>query len=540
MRKLFADTIIIGSGIAGLFAALKLAENNKKVLIITKSQLGESNTRYAQGGIVAVMENNPLDSVDLHITDTISAGAGLTDKDVAKFVSENSNKLINELLKFGVPFDKDENGNIELTVEAAHSVRRILHAGGDATGKVIEQTLSKKVLENPNILIFEKTSAVELLKNDLDECIGTIIFDSNKNEYNQIFSPFTVIASGGIGQIFSNTTNPQVATGDGIALAYKSKAILEDMEFIQFHPTALALGATETRFLISESVRGEGAKLKNKYGEFFATNYHEQGELAPRDIVSRMIFFEMEKTQSNSVTLDVSFIPPEQFAQRFPTIVNHCLEKNINPFKDGIPVSPAAHYFMGGIKTNMHGETNIKGLYAIGEAACTSLHGANRLASNSLLECIVFANSLAENVNKKSDLKNTYYENKTTLEIIKKFENKFELIDENKLAELTKKLKTTMWENAGIIRNQTKLTQALKDICQIKKEFQNEYKCNTIKEYELRNIIIIAEIIIKCAIARKESRGAHYRDDYPDTFNCAYHSFISKGENINDYVISCT
>lgn len=538
MKKCFSNVIIIGGGIAGLFAALKIANTGKTVLLVTKSHLGESNTRYAQGGIVAVMDNNKPDSIELHVNDTICAGAGLSCKDVAKFVSQTSQNAINDLIDYGVPFDKDNNGNLSFTVEAAHSVRRILHSGGDATGKMIEQTLCARIKENSLITVWEKSSAIELLLDKSNNCSGAIIFKEENNENIAVFSDATVIASGGIGQLYSNTTNPTVATGDGIALAYRASAVLNDMEFVQFHPTAFYSENIDTRFLISESVRGEGAKLKNNKNELFAQNYHDQGELAPRDIVSRMIFFEMQKTNADSVKLDTSLIDSNKFNNRFPTIVKHCINNNIDPYNDGIPVSPAAHYFMGGIKTDLEGKTNVKNLYTIGEAACTSLHGANRLASNSLLECIVFADSLANYISNKPIF--NISNDKNIENLLELYSSKNIPVNYEKTDYLTKKLKETMWKNAGIIRNKDGLTNALKDIYSISNDFGIKSGYATIKEYELRNMLIVAEIIVKSALARKESRGAHYREDFPNAFNKAYHSCTRKGESLIDYVLPCT
>ena len=382
MRNSKYSAVVIGSGIAGLYSALKLEQQldlPDGILLITKSNLGESNSYYAQGGMVAVLKSNENDSVESHVADTLKAGAGLSELNTVKFISENSDKVVKDLLTFGVEFDRDENGNFTLTKEAAHSVNRILHSGGDATGREIEIALCEAVKKNKNIKIYENTLAVELLVKD-NECDGVIVFDEDKKEYEAVYSKVLILATGGLGQIYKYTTNPIGATGDGFALAYNAGAILQDMEFVQFHPTALAFDdeKNHNRFLISEAVRGEGAKLCDEFGTEFMFKYHEKRELAPRDIVARSIYCEMNNTGEPNVYLNATGIGSEKLMKRFPTIAKKCMEHNIDITKDLIPVAPAAHYYMGGVKTNLKGETSINGLYAIGEVSSTGLHGGNR------------------------------------------------------------------------------------------------------------------------------------------------------------------
>ena len=535
MKSTRNSVVIIGSGIAGLYAALKIAENSDKdILLITKSALKESNSRYAQGGIAGVLPENNIDSINLHVQDTIRAGAGLTDENVAKFISENSADVIKSLINYGVEFDRDKNEKVALTLEAAHSVKRILHAGGDSTGKSIEWALSDLVESNPNINIYQKAQAVDLLIDSKGICRGVIVFHAETGEYEAIFSPAVIIATGGIGQVYSNTTNPKIATGDGIALAYRANAAIQDMEFIQFHPTALAINGNETRFLISESVRGEGAKLKNLNGELFTCKYDKMGDLAPRDVVTRAIFFEMSETNTSHVLLDTSSIKKESLKERFPNIIRVCKESGLDILSKPIPVSPAAHYAMGGIKISLDGKTSISGLYAIGEASCSGLHGANRLASNSLLECVVISSELAKCLNNKS-LDDTTGEDSTISLLIEKYDKSCNFSGKD-IAIFSKELKYLMWDNAGIIRNQEKLSFALSEIAEMKSEFNSD-KCASIEEYEFRNLLIISDLIVKSAIARKESRGAHYREDYPGTDKNAYHSVIKKGELMPCYAI---
>lgn len=394
------SVVVVGSGAAGLYAALKISQQIKLpegILLISKSSLGISNSRYAQGGIVGVVHQNPDDCVELHIKDTLKAGAGLSDEKVTEEISSASDVVLNDLIENGVEFDKDESGNITFTLEAAHSVKRILHSGGDATGKGITEGLVKAVRADSNIHVIEKAMAVELLISSDKECKGVIVFNKQTGEHEIVYSSAVIIATGGAGQVYKYTTNPNGATGDGIALAYEAGAVIQDMEFMQFHPTALALSPeSQNRFLISEAVRGEGAKLLNKRGEEFMVKYDERKELAPRDVVTRAIFSEMQLENAPNVYLNAVVIGEEKIARRFPTISTRCKENGVDITKEPIPVAPAAHYTMGGIKADVEGRTSIKGLYAIGEAACTGFHGANRLASNSLLECVVCAYELAD------------------------------------------------------------------------------------------------------------------------------------------------
>lgn len=523
------STVIIGSGIAGLYAALKIEQQVKVadgILLITKSTLGESNSKYAQGGMVAVMKENKADSVASHISDTIKAGAGLSEFNTIKFISENSDSVVKDLLKLGVEFDRDDENNLCYTKEAAHSVRRILHAGGDATGKMIEHALCKKVKESQNIEIYENTSAVELLVNST-ECKGLVVFNNETQEYETIYSPAIILATGGIGQLYKYTTNPSCATADGIALAYNAGVVMQDLEFVQFHPTALAFDGEENRFLISEAVRGEGAKLCDADGVEFMSKYDDRKELAPRDIVTRANFNEMVENNLDNVYLNATCIETSKLAKRFPNISKKCLEHGIDITKDFIPVAPAAHYFMGGIKTNLKGETSINGLYAIGEVASTGLHGANRLASNSLLECVVCAYSIAEYL-KTKELKTPKQICGEIKSIIDKYNDEDMVLDDIDIRSLKIKLQNIMWENVGILRTEDSLINALKLLDDLVEEFPRDCKCLNNEEYEFRNMLVVAKLITTCALSRKESRGGHYRLDYLQMNEEGVHSFISK------------
>ena len=532
------SAVIIGSGIAGLYAALKIEQQlnlSDGILVITKSKFGESNSFYAQGGIVAVMKDNKADSTASHISDTIKAGAGLSEFNTVKFISEHSDAVIKDLLKFGVEFDRDENDNFCFTREAAHSVRRILHSGGDATGRMIEKALCKKVQENENIDIYEQTSAIELIVNSKDECRGVITFNDETQEYETIYSSAVILATGGIGQLYKYTTNPAGATGDGIALAYRAGALMQDMEFVQFHPTALAIDGEEKRFLISEAVRGEGAKLCDADGVEFMAKYDERKELAPRDIVTRANFNEMLKNNTDNVYLNATCIDSQKLFRRFPTISKKCMECGIDIAHDFIPVAPAAHYFMGGIKTNLNGETSLKGLYAIGETASTGLHGANRLASNSLLECVVCAYSVAQYL-KSIELKTPKQIDEDIKALIDRYSDEDVILDELDMGALKSKLRDIMWDNVGILRSEKTILAAMEELRKLRTEFPRAYKCLNREEYELKNMLNVAMLIAYCALLRKESRGAHYRLDYPNTNEECVHSFITKEEGVPDFV----
>ncbi len=522
------SAVVVGSGAAGLYAALKISQNitlPEGILIITKSTLGESNSKYAQGGIVGVLHQNSNDSIKSHTEDTIHAGAGLSDLNVTKSISEASDEVINDLIAQGVNFDTNEDGSLTFTMEAAHSIKRILHAGGDATGKGITDALAKAVMNDSNITVMENAMTVEILVNAQKECKGIIVFNELTGEHEVVYTSALILATGGAGQVYKYTTNPDGATGDGIALAYDAGAIIEDMEFIQFHPTALAASPnSKNRFLISEAVRGEGAKLVNKNGEEFMTKYSDKRELAPRDIVTRAIYSEMKQEHSSNVYLNASVIDSLTLSKRFPTISKRCIENGIDIRKNLIPVAPAAHYTMGGIKARIDGKTSIKGLYAIGETACTGLHGANRLASNSLLECVVCAYELAD------------YLSFANLETPKKIDEGIKkLIDVYSRSangnpydtdKLKSKLKDIMWNNVGILRNKESLLLAYNEIKKLKNDFKRLRRCLNKDEYEYRNMLTVAELITESALNRKESRGAHCRSDYNQTNILAEHSYI--------------
>ena len=524
------SVVIVGSGAAGLYAALKISQQielPEGILLVTKSNLGESNSRYAQGGIVGVIHQNPDDNIKLHVNDTLNAGAGLSEEKTTEYISAASDEVLNDLIANGVNFDRDESGNLTFTLEAAHSMKRILHSGGDATGKGITDALADKVRQDSNIHVLENSMAVEILLSKNKECKGAIIYNELTGEHEIVYTSALILATGGVGQVYKYTTNPEGATGDGIALAYEAGATIQDMEFIQFHPTALAISPdSKNRFLISEAVRGEGAKLINKDGIEFMSRYSDKRELAPRDIVTRAIYSQMNIDHTPNVFLNATFLDQSKLLRRFPTISGRCKENGIDITQNPIPVAPAAHYTMGGIKAGVDGSTSIKGLYAIGETASTGLHGANRLASNSLLECVVCAYELAD------------YLSFSNLEIPKMIDEGIKkMIDvysrsisgkEYNYEELKSKLKDIMWNNVGIIRTEEGLKKAQKEVEKLQKDFKRRRKCLNQGEYEYRNMLTVASLIIKGALERKESRGAHCRSDYSQTLSEAYHSNINK------------
>lgn len=526
------SVVIVGSGAAGLYAALKISQQinlPEGVLLLTKSYLGNSNSLYAQGGIVGVLHQNPEDCVEKHVEDTLTAGAGLSDRSTVEYISEASDEVINDLIENGVDFDRNADGELTFTLEAAHSIRRILHAGGDATGRGITEALCREVRADENIVVMENAVAAELLVDSDRECKGVIVYNELTGEHEIVYTSALVLATGGLGQLYKYTTNPDGATGDGIDLAYNAGAIIQDMEFVQFHPTALALSPeSKDRFLISEAVRGEGARLINNHGMEFMSKYHDKRELAPRDIVTRAIYSEMNKEHKFNVFLNASMIDHMKLFKRFPTISKRCGECGIDISAKPIPVAPAAHYSMGGIKASVEGRTSIRGLYAIGECASTGLHGANRLASNSLLECVVCAYELAD------------YLSFANLAIPKKIdENIRRIIDiySQPLSEadynielLKANLKDIMWNNVGIIRSEENLLKARKEVENLKKAFKRTRKCLNKEEYEYRNMLSVASLIIDSALSRKESRGAHCRSDYSQLDRVARHTNLLKNE----------
>jgi len=500
MKKQY-DFIIVGSGIAGLYNAL-LAKDIGKVLILTKGSIDECNTKHAQGGIAAAIGS--IDSPELHYQDTIAAGAGLCDPEAVRILVEEAADRIEDLVTLGVPFDTVD-GQIALTKEAAHTVPRILHAGGDATGEKIETTLTNAARASKHITIMENCLVTEIRVEE-GRVAGVVALDSNSSSVEEFRAPFVILCTGGVGRLFRITTNPEIATGDGVALAYRAGAEIVDMEFLQFHPTALRLPGVPL-FLISEAVRGEGGVLRNENGDRFMFNYSEMGELAPRDIVARGIVAEMRKTRTSNVYIDVTHLPRRVISTRFPQIYHFCLEHGLDITSSLIPVVPAAHYIMGGVKTNYWGETNIAGLFASGEVACTGVHGANRLASNSLLEVLVFSKRIIERAKAINE--------QGTLAESKAFLLQDRVTDSTSIPPLSvTALQSLIWENVGIVRKKDQLEAA----SSILSTWERTHLLPMDRpSYELDCMILTGRLMVEAALIREESRGAHYRTDFPET-----------------------
>ena len=494
MKAETVDFLIIGSGVAGLRAAIELADYGH-VLVVTKDKASESSTEYAQGGIAVVMSDE--DTVGIHLEDTLKAGDGLCREDAVKTLVEEGPERIAELISWGAEFDR-EGLKLALTLEAAHSRRRILHAHGDSTGKELERVLLKKVRSLPSVKKYPFAFTTDLIVEN-GECHGAFVL--REKDVVALFAKATILATGGAGQIFSRTTNPPVATGDGMAIAFRAGAILEDMEFFQFHPTSLYSPAAP-QFLLSESIRGEGATLLNASGRRFMKDYHPMAELAPRDVVSRAIISEMVKTKSNHVYLDLRHMGKDFVKNRFPRIYSTCLRYDVDITEDLVPVSPAAHYMMGGVKTDLVGETNVRGLYAAGEVACTGVHGANRLASNSLLEGLVFgarAGAAALKSPVRPDRTISMNANPDVTSIAE--------------SEAVKRvMRKVMWEKAGIIRCGSSLAEAKKRLSGFREITGGNYL--TRHELEIKNMLTVSAIIVEAALSRKGSVGAHYRTDF--------------------------
>ena len=518
------DFIVVGAGIAGLRAAISLAESGR-VLVLTKESLGESNTSYAQGGIAVALGGE--EDVALHLEDTVQAGDGLVDRAAAAVLVEEGPKRVEELLRWGTGFDREVSkngpGNLMLTREGAHSLPRILHAHGDATGAEIGRSLLAKAQSIPGIDLRPWTTCVDLL---IDEksggVVGLTVLDHD-GKRAEIRARAVLLASGGAGQVYSDTTNPAVATGDGIAMAYRAGAEIADMEFYQFHPTALGLPGAP-RFLISEALRGEGAYLRNDQGERFMERYHPLLELAPRDVVARAITregFGERPGEIRPVYLDMRHVKGIDFAQRFPRISPFLKQHGFDLGGNLVPVRPAAHYLMGGVSTDHWGQTSLRRLYAAGEAACTGVHGANRLASNSLLEGLVFGARAAEAMQDEPALPVSV----AAISLARPSEDGAAA----SASALLPKLRRAMWEKAGLLRDAEGLLSLREDLERLSERLPNPVDRNSL---EMNNLVTVASLITESALAREESRGAHFRNDFPvrDDEHFARHSVVRRME----------
>ncbi len=497
------DYIIIGSGIAGLNTAL-LAREHGSTLILTKGRVDDCNTRYAQGGIAAAIGAG--DTPTLHMQDTLTAGAGLCDREAVEVLTSEGPQRVANLIQWGVPFDT-MHGEISLGMEGAHSRPRILHAGGDATGQHIELALADRVAES-DIQVLEFTLATRLVVEDGRACaVETLNCETGEREIYR--GRHIVVGTGGAGRLFKYTTNPEVATGDGVALAFMAGAQVMDMEFYQFHPTALRLQGAPT-FLLSEAMRGEGAVLRNGQGRAFMADYHPLADLAPRDVVSRAIASEMEREDGDAVFLDISHLSSDVIQGRFPTIYRFCLDYGLDITREPAPVAPAAHYMMGGIRIDTWGRTNVPGLYACGEAACSAVHGANRLASNSLLDTLVFARRLVESsLGQAPEVSHANDENL----VLRPVPQRAPVCATMPCPSL-ENLQDLTWRNVGINRNGSRLLLTAR----ILNLWQRMLPAPTDRQsWELGNLVLLARLMTESALLRQESRGSHFREDFPDS-----------------------
>jgi L-aspartate oxidase len=518
------DFIVVGSGIAGLRAALEISATGARVVVLTKDRASESNTEYAQGGVAVALSED--DEAALHEDDTLAAGAGLCDERAVRVLVEDGRRYMRELIEWGAEFDR-EGGALLFTQEAAHSRRRILHAGGDATGHEIVRALLARARADKRIEFLAHAATEELILEG-GVCRGVHYLDPLVRSSRSLRARAVVLASGGAGQLYLHTTNPQVATGDGMAMAYAAGAEVADMEFVQFHPTALNV-EDAPRFLLSEAMRGEGGVLRNAEGKRFMPRYHERAELAPRDIVSRAIVAELERTATRTAFIDMTALDARYLRRRFPKIYDTCLRYGLDITREVIPVSPAAHYIMGGVRTDLDGRTSLAGLYAAGEVACTGVHGANRLASNSLLEGLVYGAragraAAAEHAGDApapvvpradvsgTDAQSTVMSNRDAGEIA--------------LA-VRKRVRRLMWERVGILRTRQSLTRALR-------EFEQIERARSLRAPS-RNFVTVAMLVARAALWREESRGAHFRYDFPERDDARWrvHSIARKSSDIS-------
>ena len=515
------DFIVIGSGVAGLRASIELAKSGAKVTVLTKDKASESNTEYAQGGVAVVLSDD--DNAELHEEDTLIAGAGRCDVEAVETLVAGGTKYIKQLIEWGIEFDR-EGGKLAFTKEAAHSRRRILHAHGDSTGKEIVRALIARARQEKTIVLMPFANTESLLIAD-GRCVGVRFLDPILRAPREIFARAVILCTGGAGQLYLHTTNPSVATGDGMAMAYFAGAEMADMEFIQFHPTALSV-ENAPRFLLSEAMRGEGGILRNAQGERFMARYDERLELAPRDIVSRSIVAEIRRTGTRHAFLDMTEMSEDFLKERFPKIYETCKFYDLNIAKDLLPVSPASHYCMGGIRTDLHGRSTLQGLYAAGEVSCTGVHGANRLASNSLLEGLVFGARAGEVMiedNSRFKIQNSKLENMQSENLN---------LESGISTAVKKRVKRVMWERVGILRDKNSLQRALK-------EFEQISESNL--SVSSRNFVTLAKLVAASALWREESRGGHFRTDFPERNDRTWdkHSIqklntqISSSEKIN-------
>jgi len=487
------DFLVVGAGVAGLRAAIELAEAGE-VLVVAKDTLHESSSEYAQGGIAVALSDD--DEVELHEQDTIAAGDGLCDRQAVHALVEQGPVAIQQLIEWGAAFDR-EGSRLAFTREGAHSRSRVLHAHGDSTGREIALTLYRKASSLPNVRFQSYAATTDLLMSQGSVC-GAIVYDEATHECVPIYARAVLLATGSLGRIYLETTNPDIATGDGVAMAWRAGAEISDIEFVQFHPTALHIKGAP-RFLLSEALRGEGAHLINSLGERFMGGYHPMGELAPRDVVSRAIVSELRATNAPHVFLDLTHRGCEFIRARFPRIYETCLRYGLDLGKEPAPVHPAAHYAMGGVHTDLEGHTSIHELYAAGEVACTGVHGANRLASNSLLEGVVFGARAGAAMRESAALN-------ASRKCVDAAEAVFPCTTEERVRRLA-------WDDCGIIRTGEQLESACK---QLQSDRMTPYSSAGLSDYCLRNMHTIALLIARCAFARRESRGAHFRTDFPE------------------------